>query len=67
MAIFGAVFGSDASTTKYTMRALYTVTSNFVYWDVLDTPDTDGSRSPFSPSDLLNILIVARVDGASNA
>lgn len=47
-----------AATVSYTMRAFRISTSIHVYWDVTDTPDTTGDRSPYSPSDLTGILVV---------
>ncbi len=46
-------------STQYNMRAYKTTEPNlgYVSWVVYDAPDTTGSSSGYSPSDLINIVV----------
>lgn len=46
--------------TRFVMRAFKTtLPTGHVYWEVFDVPDPEGSEAPFSPYDLVDIVVVA--------
>lgn len=58
-------------STQYVMRAFNTVSSQHVYWAVLNTPDLTGAESGYNPADLTNIVvdysIEVPINGTGNA
>jgi hypothetical protein len=61
--LVGRALVNARSSVRYTMRAFFTSINGYVYWDVVDIPDTTGSLIPSPPSGTpLDIVIVSRID-----